>query len=52
MRERFRMCEVPLAASIFLPSCCGLADAIPLKQIVFKLDAAAMLRSDGATSRR
>jgi hypothetical protein len=48
MRERFCVCEVPLTAPIFLPSRCGLADAISHKQIFIKLDAAAMLRSDGA----
>jgi hypothetical protein len=40
-----------MAASIFLPSCCGLADAISPKQIFIKLDAAAILRGDGAASR-
>jgi hypothetical protein len=48
MRERFRMCEVPFIALIFLLSCCGLADAISHKQIFIKLDAAAMLRSNVA----
>src|SRR5689334_12298688 len=51
MRERFCMCEVPLIALIFLLSRCGLADAISHKQIFIKLDAAAMLRSEGATLR-
>jgi hypothetical protein len=47
MWERFRTCEVPIAVSIFLPSRCGLVDAISHKQIFIKFDAAAMLRSDG-----
>src|ERR1044072_3119328 len=51
MGERFRMCEVPLNALIFLPSRCGLADAISLEQIFIKFDAAAMLRGHGAASR-
>jgi hypothetical protein len=32
---------------IFLPSRCGLVDAISHKQIFIELDASAMLRSDG-----
>jgi hypothetical protein len=51
MRERFCTCEVPLTAPIFLPSCCGLADAISHKQIFIELDVAAMLRSDGVALR-
>jgi hypothetical protein len=46
MRERFRMCEVPLTAPIFLPSRCSRADAISHKQIFIKLDAAARWRSN------
>ncbi|MGQ0683562.1 hypothetical protein [Bradyrhizobium sp.] len=37
-----------MTAPIFLPSRCGLADAISHKQIFDKPDAAAMLRGNGA----
>jgi hypothetical protein len=50
MRERFRVCEVPLAAPIFLPSRRRLADAICCKQIFIKIDAAGLLRRDGTAA--
>jgi len=50
MRERLRICEVPIAAPIFLPSRCGLSDAICCKQIFINVDAAGMLRGDGAAA--
>src|SRR5580765_2803661 len=51
MRERFRICEVPLAAPIFLPSRRRLADAICCKQIFIKGDAAELLCRDGGSAR-
>jgi hypothetical protein len=50
MRERLRICEVPLATPIFLPSRRGLSDAICYEQIFINVDAVGMLRRDGAAA--
>src|SRR5882757_8422517 len=49
-RERSRTCEVPYVwenCRFFLPSHCGLADAISLQQVFADASVAKLLRSDG-----
>jgi hypothetical protein len=51
-RERSRRCEVPYVCEIcrfFLPSHCGLADAISLQQRFADGTVAKLLRSDGCS---